>query len=315
MKKLHSDNAFGVHSKNNISNIERSALSPKNRELKIKSLPNQKGVDDTVDLMEELLKSTQKTQKKPSTPEPVKNPARTRPAERRQSVVRKQSDDELINELLNKQERSKSKISNFEMNELFGISEKPRKDISSNLVDDLDQILSTSGAKLEPRWKLKGESPRLNPVKVNRQNNLKAATVPTMVTEPSNRRNRSQWPMELNEKRTLDLTASSKENALKLDSSTKLTPRDHYLRTTRYLPGTVTRIQTSNNNNNNDNNPLNIPFQGSRRQSNKFNSNNSWRYRNTAPVIMNSRKPLPKRPIQAGPLPGLGRTNWAQKYR
>jgi hypothetical protein len=32
----------------------------------------------------------------------------------------------------------------------------------------------------------------------------------------SNRRNRSQWPMELNEKRTLDLTASSKENALKL---------------------------------------------------------------------------------------------------
>jgi flagellar biosynthesis GTPase FlhF len=111
---------------------------------------SQKGVDDTVDLMEELLKSTQKTQKKPSTPEPVKNPARTRPAERRQSVVRKQSDDELINELLNKQERSKSKISNFEMNELFGISEKPRKDISSNLVDDLDQILSTRFVTFKP---------------------------------------------------------------------------------------------------------------------------------------------------------------------
>jgi len=39
----------------------------------------------------------------------------------------------------------------------------------------------SSASKLEPRWKLKGESPRLNPVKVVRptnQNTTKAPTVP-----------------------------------------------------------------------------------------------------------------------------------------
>ena len=51
------------------------------------------------------------------------------------------------------------------------------------------------------------------------------------------------------------------------DNAPTLTPRDHYLRTTRYLPGTVTRIQPQNNNNNNGaQSPLNIPIQGSRRQ-------------------------------------------------
>lgn len=326
MKKLHQDNAFGSHSKPQskspepmIKSKEPTIQTPKKYENK--SLPsfNEKGVDDTVDLMEELLKATQ-PKKKSEVPNPssLSKNANTRPRpEKKSSSIRKQSEDDMINELLNKQhERSKSKLSNIDVNDLLGLNEKPKKD----RVEDLDAILSTSGAKLEPRWKLKGDSPRLNPVKVIRPTERHTTKAPTVPIVDGNRRNRNQWALDLGSSdRPLDLTNSSKENALKLDNPSslsgqrKLTPRDHYLRTTRYLPGTVTRIQTTNNNNNNDN-PLNIPFQGSRRQ-NTFKSNNGWRYRNTAPAVRSNRPVQAARPIQPGALPGIGRTNWAQKYR
>ena len=35
---------------------------------------------------------------------------------------------------------------------------------------------------------------------------------------------------------------------LNFSETPKLTPRDHYMRTSRYLPGQVTRINTNNNN-------------------------------------------------------------------
>ena len=41
---------------------------------------------------------------------------------------------------------------------------------------------------------------------------------------------------------------------------------------------------------------------------------NGWRYRNTAPAVRSNRPVQAARPIQPGALPGIGRTNWAQKY-
>jgi len=326
MKKLHSENAFGPLSKPmSPMKPDKSKMSlhegPKKTENRSMSSFGEKGLDDTVDLLEELLKPTA-----PKKNEIAKS-VRQRP-EKKAPLGGRQSDEDFINELLNKQEtrqrgrreeepeqRSKSKISNIDVNELLGINEKnaPKRE----KVDELDNILSTSGAKLEPRWRLKGESPRLNPVKVSRPTERNQPK-PVPVAD-GNRRNRNQWTLDMTSDRPLDLTNSSKENALKIDNpksmnARKLTPRDHYLRTTRYLPGTVTRIQTSNNNNNNDSS-LGIPFHGSRRQ-NTFKSNNGWRYRNTAPVVRSSRpvQPVP-RPMQPAALPGIGRTNWAAKYR
>jgi len=160
MQKLHSEHAFGTHSKpkspaSKSEQIVKSSLSsPKKYENK--SLPryilpslffsfkkhffsfSEKGVDDTVDLMEELLKATQPKKKTAPEVSNPKNPIRQRPEKK---SVRKQSDDDIINELLNKQERSKSKLSNFDINDPFGLNEKPKKETPK--VDDLDTILST----------------------------------------------------------------------------------------------------------------------------------------------------------------------------
>lgn len=92
--------------------------------------------------MEELLKATQ-PKKKSEVPNPssLSKNANTRPRpEKKSSSIRKQSEDDMINELLNKQhERSKSKLSNIDVNDLLGLNEKPKKD----RVEDLDAILST----------------------------------------------------------------------------------------------------------------------------------------------------------------------------
>merc|ERR1719402_2157834 len=116
--------------------------------------------------MEELLKATEPKKKVGPTQQPLSNAQfpknRARPEKK---SIRKQSDDDLINDLLHKSnnnqpdQRSKSKLSNMDVNDLLGLNDKTKTDN----VDDLDNILSTSGAKLEPRWKLKGDSPRLNP--------------------------------------------------------------------------------------------------------------------------------------------------------
>ena len=106
----------------------------------------EKGLDDTVDLLEELLKPTA-----PKKSEITKS-LRQRP-EKKAPLVGKQSDEDFINELLTKQDtrqrvkteeppqRSKSKMSNIDVNELLGINEKnaPKRE----MVDELDNILST----------------------------------------------------------------------------------------------------------------------------------------------------------------------------
>ena len=204
-------------------------------------------------------------------------------------------------------------------------------------------------------------------------------------------------------------------NTLILRETPKLTPRDHYLRTSRYLPGQVTRIN-SNNNNVNDLfgsrqnssvksskygtvpgrtrcsvlfglislnmiqnlktdwqmtvnlfpsigiykfilsesklifSPINFlltligrngldqtligqilfilltngkkgfqefnyAFKNSKKSESKliFNLDNTWRYRSTAPLMRSTRPTGAQRPIQAGALPGIGRTNWTAK--
>ena len=44
-----------------------------------------------------------------------------------------------------------------------------------------------------------------------------------------------------------------------------------------------------------------------------FNLDNTWRYRSTAPLMRSTRPTGAQRPIQAGALPGIGRTNWTAK--
>ena len=46
---------------------------------------------------------------------------------------------------------------------------------------------------------------------------------------------------------------------------------------------------------------------------NMFNPDNTWRYRSTAPLMRSTRPTGAQRPIQAGALPGIGRTNWTAK--
>jgi len=328
MAKLHAENAFGIHSKPK-SPVQNDLIPkniPKNIENKsFTSFDRKVDVADTVDL-DELLNfggstETVKPKKKPLSKPLTKPTARLRPEPKK--VTRKPSEEDFINKILNQKNdatRSKPSISN-NIDDLLNIPDKNQSESRTklNMGDDLDALLSASTVKPEPRWKLKGESPRLNPVKVRQT--TKAPTVP--IIESGNRRNRSQWALDerSGSERPFDLTHSTKENTNKLDNAPTLTPRDHYLRTTRYLPGTVTRIQPQNNNNNNGaQSPLNIPIQGSRRQ-NSLKSNNpgltGWRYRNTAPVLPHrtSSRPVQPQRIQPGALPGIGRTNWAAKYR
>jgi hypothetical protein len=115
----------------------------------------------------------------------------------------------------------------------LGIPEKTK------LPDNLDDLLKIETKKYDSRWKLK-EPVKLNPSKVVRPSNEKLN---------SERRNsRNLWDTNNKQrKEPFDLKMNSKDNALKIETP-KLTPRDHYLRTSRYLPGQVTRINSNNNN-------------------------------------------------------------------
>lgn len=259
-------------------------------------------VDNTLDLMEELLGGVSK--------EPAGGPinARGGGVGRESSFSSKKSQNQTQNNFDNlfnpkKTEtvtRTKSRLSSSDLDDLLGIPEKTK------LPDNLDDLLKIETKKYDSRWKLK-EPVKLNPSKVVRPSNEKLN---------SERRNsRNLW--DTNNKQTkepFDLKMNSKDNALKIETP-KLTPRDHYLRTSRYLPGQVTRINSNNNN-------VNDLFGSRQNSSVKSKSkdrladdDNTWRYRSTAPLMRSTRPTGAQRPIQAGALPGIGRTNWTAKYR
>jgi len=305
MKKLHSEKAFGnyskkdgIASKSEISPPKQPIPSPKkinsNSMQNINSNRPELLVDNTLDLMEELLGGVSKE---------------TSSITRESSFGKKnQFDnfDSLIKpspQITKKNDpRTKSRMSSSDLDDLLGIPEKTK------LPDNLDDLLKIETKKYDSRWKLK-EPVKLNPSKVIRPSNEK-------LTE--NRRNsKNLW--ETNNKQTkepFDLKINAKDNALKIETP-KLTPRDHYMRTSRYLPGQVTRINSNNNN-------VNDLF-GSRQNSNVkskstskdrlADDDNTWRYRSTAPLMRSTRPTGAQRPIQAGALPGIGRTNWTAKYR
>jgi len=314
MKKLHSEKAFGnyskkegIASKSEISPPKQPIASPKkinsNSMQNINSNRPELLVDNTLDLMEELLGGVSK--------EPAPINARGGGVGRESSFGSKKSQNQTQNNfdnfdnLINPKKtetvtRTRSRLSSSDLDDLLGIPEKTK------LPDNLDDLLKIETKKYDSRWKLK-EPVKLNPSKVVRPSNEKLN---------SERRNsRNLW--DTNNKQTkepFDLKMNSKDNALKIETP-KLTPRDHYLRTSRYLPGQVTRINSNNNN-------VNDLFGSRQNSSVKSKSkdrladdDNTWRYRSTAPLMRSTRPTGAQRPIQAGALPGIGRTNWTAKYR
>ncbi|CBY24059.1 unnamed protein product [Oikopleura dioica] len=339
MEKLHGKSHFGNHS---MPKIEKEPSSLKKQSVKSRSeIPSYKEqnfkLDDTVDLMEELLGN-------PTPRQPKKEPTRTsiystgrkssvgnassvsssyraRP-EKRTSVAKStvtkygtmfsdddgvDSDDDLISDILAQkkpgQKPMKAAIAS-DLDELLGLGN------GDDELDDLENLLTHGAGKSSKQSKSKTDAyltTKMNPRKVVRP-------APSD-KQKLQKKTGSNWQFDFSpDSPSLDLGSLSKENVGRIEKPAKLvpnkrlTPRDHYLQSARYLPssGAGSRIpppSTINQNQNSNN-------------SSHSNSNHSgWRYGNTAPSILPLRSNQQRRNPLPQLMPGLGRTNWAAKYR
>jgi len=340
MEKLHGKSHFGNHS---MPKIEKEPSSLKKNSVKSRSeIPSYKEqnfkLDDTVDLMEELLGN-------PTPRQPKKEPTRTsiystgrkssvgnsnassfissraRP-EKRASVPKStvtnvkygaifsdddgvDSDDDLISDILAQKKPSqkpmKSAIAS-DLDELLGFGN------GDDELDDLENLLTHGAGKTSKQSKSKTDAhltTKMNPRKVVRPDKNKLP-----------RKTGSNWQFDFSpDSPSLDLGSLSKENAGRIEKpklvpNKRLTPRDHYLQSARYLPssGAGSRIPPPSTISNNQN-------QNSNNSSHANTNHSSWRYGNTAPSILPLRQNQQRRRPLPELMPGLGRTNWAAKYR
>jgi len=310
LSKLHNEGAFGAHSKqaaaaapllNSKSEVVPKVTKQQQPPVKVASSSHhafdkrpEYAPDKTLDLMEELLAPMNKP------PEPVSM------NQRRTTVKPKKPETK---------QRATSRLStnDFDLDDLLRVPEKKK-------LDSLDSLLKIE-KPTEPRWKLKdtGKQP-FNPTKVIRP--------PNNENKSDRRHSRTQWNKQHTDSSggsstaAFDLKLGTKDNALKIES-----PREHYLRNTRYMPGTVSRVNTNNNNLNDifgdmasRSKPRSSNSGGSGKNNDENHQLHQWRYRSTAPVMRTVQRAPPIRSggatsKQNDQLPGLGRTNWTAKYR